>query len=50
MRLRQLLIVVLGLFLTASSCPAEYSLAAATGAAGKLMPKDGPEEFSLLKT
>jgi hypothetical protein len=41
------LIVVLGLVLAASSYAADYTLSAAAAAAGKLMPKDGPKEFSL---
>lgn len=43
----KLLIVILGLVLAVSSYAAEYSLNAAAAAAGKLMPKDGPKEFSL---
>jgi hypothetical protein len=47
MRSAKLLIVILGLGLAVSSYAAEYSLNAAAAAAGKLMPKDGPKEFSL---
>lgn len=47
MRIPKLLIVILGLGLAASSYAAGYSLNAAATAAGKLMPKDGPEEFAL---
>jgi len=47
MRTPKLLIVILGLALAVSSYAADYSLNAAAAAAGKLMPKDGPKEFSL---
>jgi len=47
MRTPKLLIAILGLALAVSSYAADYSLNAAAAAAGKLMPKDGPKEFSL---
>ena len=47
MKTPKLLFVVLGLILAASSYAADYSLNAAVTAAGKLMPKDGPQDFSL---
>jgi hypothetical protein len=47
MRNPKLLIVILGLVLAASSYAADYSLNAAATAAGKLMPKDGPNDFAL---
>lgn len=43
----KLFITILGLIIAASSYAADYSLNAAAAAAGKLMPKDGPQEFSL---
>lgn len=47
MRIPRLPIIVLGLALAVSCCAADYSLNGAVEAAGKLMPKDGPKEFSL---
>lgn len=47
MRTPKFLIVILGLVLAVSCDAATYSLAAAAAAVGKLMPKDGPKEFSL---
>ena len=47
MRIPQLPILILGLFLAVSSHAANYSLNAAAKAAGKLMVKDGPNELSL---
>ncbi len=47
MRIPKLLIIILGLSLASPSYAAGYSLNAAVTAAGKQMPKDGPETFSL---
>lgn len=47
MRTPKILIVMLGLVSALSSFAAEYSLNAAVEAAGRLMPKEGPQEFSL---
>ena len=47
MRTLKLLLAILGLALAVSSYAANYSLNAAAAAAGKLMPSDGPEEFTL---
>jgi hypothetical protein len=47
MRIHNILIVGLCFSLAVSGYAAGYSLNAAAAAAGKLMPKDGPQEFSL---
>lgn len=47
MNYRKLLLVVLSLILAATCYAANYSLMAAATAAGKLMPKDGPQDFAL---
>jgi hypothetical protein len=47
MRIPKLLIIVLFVALGASAYAADYSLKSAADAAAKLVPKDGPKEFSL---